>query len=112
MIKSMCFESLEAEDLLLPSEDFAVEIPGSYDSSDDGLSASIKIATRLSDKTSGLFIFTREDSSELKVKADPKYIDNETSEGNNYFINITQTIGDFSKANIIYENIDCHREYT
>ncbi len=100
------FESLEADDLLLPSEDFAVEIPASYDSSDDGLSESIKIATRLSDKTSGLFIFTREDSSELKVKADSKYIDNETSEGNNYFINITQNLGVFSKANIIYENID------
>jgi len=99
------FESLEADDLLLASEDFAVEIPASYDSSDDGLSESIKIATRISESTSGLFIFTREDSSELKVKADSKYIDNETSKGNNYFINITQNLGDFSKANVIYENI-------
>ena len=106
------FESLEADDLLLPSEDFAVEIPASYDSSDDGLSESIKIAARFSESTSGLFIFTKEDSSELKVKADSKYIDDETSEGNNYFINITQNLGDFSKANVIYENIDRELDIT
>ena len=105
-------ESLEADDLLSPTEDFAVEIPAMYDGSDKGLSESLKIATRLSENTSGLFIFTREDASELKVKADSKYIDNETSEGNNYFINITQNIGDFSKANIIYENIDRQLDIT
>ena len=99
------FESLEAEDLLTRSEDFLVEIPATYNSSDNGLSESIKIASRFSDNTSGLFIFTREDSSETKVKANDKYIDPETSKGNNYFINITQNIGDYSKANIIYENI-------
>ncbi len=106
------FESLEADDLLLPSEDFAVEIPAAYDSSDDGLSESIKIAARISESTSGLFIFTKEDSSELKVKAESKYIDDETSKGNNYFINITQNLGDFSKANVIYENINRELDIT
>jgi len=106
------FESLEADDLLSPSEDFAVEIPASYDSSDNELSESIKIAARFSESTSGLFIFTKEDSSELKVKADSKYIDDETREGNNYFINITQNLGDFSKANVIYEKIDRELDIT
>ena len=106
------FESLESDDLLSPSEDFALEVPATYDGSSNGLSESIKIATRFSESTSGLFIFTREDSSELKVKADSKYIDNETSVGNNYFINITQNLGNFSKGNVIYENIQRNLDIT
>ena len=46
------FESLEADDLLSLNEDFALEIPATYNSADEGLSESIKIATRLSEKTS------------------------------------------------------------
>ena len=106
------FESLEADDLLLPSEDFKVEIPADYNSSNNGFSESIKIATRMSDKTSGLFIFTREDSFETEVLAESKYIDDTYNRGNNFFINVSQEIGDYGKANLIYENLKRENEIT
>jgi len=106
------FESLEADDLLLPSEDFKVEIPTNYSSSNNGFSESIKIAARMSDKTSGLFIFTREDSFETQVPTESKYIDDTYDRENNFFINVSQEIGDYGKANLIYENLKRENEIT
>ena len=106
------FESLEAEDLLGDAEDFNIEIPSNYNSSNNGYSGSIKMATKLSENTSALFIYTNENSDELDVKTESKYLDNEDNLGNNYFVNLTQKVGDFGKANIIYENIDRSSEVT
>ena len=106
------FESLEAEDLLSDAEDFKVEIPSNYNSSNNGYSGSIKMATKLSENTSALFIYTNENSDELDVKTESKYLDNEDNLGSNYFINLTQKVGNFGKANIIYENIDRSSEVT
>ena len=106
------FESLEADDLLGNDEDFKFEIPANYNSSNRGFNGSTKIATKLSDNTSALFIFTTEKSEESAVKTERKYLDNENSSGNNYFINITQKIADSGKFNLIYENIDRDLEIT
>ena len=50
---------------------------------------------------SGLFIFTREDSSEYKVKTDNKYLDKENKEGNNLFANLEFNVNDNSKLNLV-----------
>ena len=100
------FQSLEADDLLKDDEDFKVEVPANYSSSNNGFNGSTKIATKLSENTSALFIFTTENSDEFKVKTESKYLDEADNDGNNYFVNITQKIGDYGKANIIYENVD------
>ena len=106
------FQSLEADDLLEDNQDFKVEIPANYNSSNNGFNGSTKIATRLSENISGLFIFTTENSKEIDVKTEAKYLDNEDNWGNNYFINISQKLGNYGKANIIYENINRDSEIT
>ena len=98
--------SLKANDILPEGEDFKVEIPVNYDSSNEGLSESIKLATKLNDNIGALIIYTREDSNELNVKTESKYQDKETHESNNYFINITNNFDDFSESSIIFEKID------
>ena len=70
---NISFESLEAEDLLGEAEDFMFEIPSNYNSSNNGYSGSIKMATKLSENTSALFIYTNENSDELDVKTESKY---------------------------------------
>ena len=106
------FQSLEADDLLGDDEDFKVEIPANYNSSNNGFNGSTKIATKLSESTSALFIFTTENSDEIDVKTQAKYLDEADNSGNNYFVNITQKIGDNGKANIIYENVDRNSKIT
>ncbi len=106
------FQSLEADDLLEENEDFKIEIPTNYNTANSGFNGSTKIATKLSKNTSALFIFTTENSEEFNVKTEAKYLDNENNSGNNYFINITQKIGDYGKANIVYENINRNSEIT
>ena len=95
------FRSLEPGDFLDDDKDNSINVPFSYDSSNDGFKESIKIASNLSDKLSSLFIFTREDSSEYKVKTDSKYLDDFTNEGNNFFANLEYKINDNSKVNLI-----------
>ena len=106
------FQSLEADDLLGDNEDFKVEVPANYNSSNNGFNGSTKIATKLSENTSALFIFTTENSDEINVKTESKYLDEADNYGNNYFVNITQKIGDYGKANLIYENIDRNSKIT
>ena len=106
------FQSLEAADLLEDNEDFKFEIPVDYNSSNNGFNASTKIASKLSENTSALLIFTTENSNEANVKTESKYLDNADNFGNNYFINVTQKLGNYGKANLIYENINRESENT
>ena len=106
------FQSLEAADLLEDNEDFKFEIPADYNSSNNGFNASTKIASKLSENTSALLIFTTENSEEANVKTESKYLDNADNFGNNYFINVTQKLGNYGKANLIYENINRESENT
>ena len=100
------YRTLVPEDLLKGDKKNIIEIPVNYNSSNDGLSESIKFATKLSDKTSAILVYTKEDANELKVKADNKYIDDETHKGNNYFGKIVQKFGDYSEGSLSYENVD------
>ena len=100
------YRTLVPEDLLKGDKKTAFEIPFNYSSSNDGISESIKFASKLSDKTSAVLVYTKEDASELQVKADEKYIDNETHTGNNYFGKIVQKFGDYSEGILSYENVD------
>ena len=102
----VAYRTLVPEDLLKDDKKTAIEIPVNYNSSNDGISESIKFASKLSDKTSAVLVYTKEDASELKVKADKKYIDNETHTGNNYFGKIVQKFGDYSEGILSYENVD------
>ena len=95
------FRSLSPGDFLDDDQNNSINVPFSYDSSNDGFKESIKFASKLSDNLDGLFIFTREDSSEYKVKTDSKYLDDFTNEGNNFFANLEYKIDDNSKVNLI-----------
>ena len=95
------FRSLSPGDFLDDDQNNSINVPFSYDSSNDGFKESIKFASKLSDNLDGLFIFTREDSSEYNVKTDSKYLDDFTNEGNNFFANLEYKIDDNSKVNLI-----------
>ena len=71
----------------------------------DFFSESIKFATKLSDKNSLAVIYTKEDSEELKVKADSKYLDDENNSGDSYLVNLTHDFDQFSQFSAIYENL-------
>ena len=100
------FRSLSPNDILEDGKNTTVIVPASYNSANNGFKESIKLATKFSENSSGLFIFTREDSSEYKVKAANKYLDNESKTGNNIFTNLEFGINDNSKLNIIGEFIN------
>ena len=100
------FRSLSPGDFLDDDKNNSINVPFSYDSSNDGFKESIKIASKLSDNLDGLFIFTREDSSEYSVKTDSKYLDDFTNEGNNFFANLEYKINDNSKVNVIGDFVD------
>ena len=100
------YRTLVPEDLLKGDKKNIFEIPVNYNSSNNGLSESIKFATKLSDKTSAILVYTKEDAKELKVKADNKYIDDETHKGNNYFGKIVQKFGEYSEGILSYEKVD------
>ncbi len=100
------FRSLAPGDFLDDDQNYSVNIPFSYDSSNDGFKESIKIASKLSDNLSSLFIFTKEDSSEYKVKTDSIYLDDFTNKGNNFFANLEYKINDNSKVNLIGDFVD------
>jgi len=106
------FRSLEPGDLLEEGKNNYIEIPASYNSANDEFKESIKFATKFNDKTSGLFIFTKENSSEYKVKTESKYLDDINNEGNNIFGNFEYQIDDTKKINIIGELINRESDTT
>jgi hemoglobin/transferrin/lactoferrin receptor protein len=99
------YRTIKPKDLLKNDKKNAVEIPFNYDSSNNGLTESIKIATKLSDKTSLALVYTKEDAEETKVKADSQYIDDVDFSGNNYLANLTYDFDDFTSGSLIYENL-------
>ena len=106
------FRSLAPGDFLDDDQNTSVNIPFSYDSSNDGFKESIKIASKLSDNLSGLFIYTKEDSSEYKVKTDSKYLDDFTNKGNNFFANLEYKFNENNKVNFIGDLVNRDVEST
>ena len=99
------YRTIKPKDLLKKDQKNALEIPINYDSSNNGLTESIKFATKISDKTSLALIYTKEDAEETKVKADSKYIDDENFSGNNYLANLTYDFDEFTSSSLVYENL-------
>ncbi len=108
----IAYRSLSPDDLLENGQDYSFEVPASYNSANDGFNGSIKIASKLTEKASAVFVYSKEDSEALKVKADDKYIDDEDHTGDNFFTNIVYDLNDYSKANIIYESVNRENKIT
>ena len=106
------YRTLKPSDLLDKDENFAGEIPINYDSSNGGLSESLKFARKLSDKDSVAIVFSNETSSAMNVKADSKFSDDESNSRTNYLINLTRDFDDYTQGSIIYENLTRRSEVT
>jgi len=99
------YKTLTPSDLLGKDKNTAFEIPLDYDSSNGGLTQSIKFANKLTEKDSVAIVFTNEDSSAMNVKADSKFSDDESNSLSNYLINLTRDFDDYTQGSIIYENL-------
>ena len=106
------YRTLKPSDLLSKDKNTAFEIPLNYDSSNGGLSQSIKFANKLSDKDSVAIVFTNETSSEMNVKADSKFKDDESNQLTNYLISYTRDFDDYTQGSITYENLTRNSEAT
>ena len=99
------YSTLTPDDILKENSNFNIEIPVNYTSENNGIFGSLKPAIRLSENISTLFIYTAEQSNESQVMTQPKYLDQVYNTGNNYFSNTQLDFDDYSKVNIIYENL-------
>ena len=101
------FQSLFPEDLLEGDETKKFETINNYASFNKGYSSVIRYAGR--DDGSGLegvMVLTKTNSEEANVKAQPKYINDVTSDGFNIYTNLVKNFDDFTRANIIVENVN------
>jgi len=101
------FQSLFPEDLLKVDDKSFVESINSYSSVNSGFSNSLRMAGR--DDNSGLegvFVVTRSNANETEVKSDPKYINDFSSEGLNFYTNLVKNLDDNSRINLIIEKTD------
>jgi len=69
------YRTLEPYDILKKGSNFNVEIPFNYFTEDNGRAFSNKIAVKLSENLSALFIYSNEVSGATKTAAPSKYID-------------------------------------
>ena len=106
------YRTLKPSDLLSKDKNTAFEIPLNYDSSNGGLSQSIKFANKLSEKDSVAIVFTNETSSAMNVKADKKFKDDESNQLTNYLINLTRDFDDYTQGSIVYENLSRNSDVT
>ncbi len=100
------YRTLEPYDILEGGSDFNVEIPLNYFSEDNGSAVSNKLAIKLSDKLSALFIYTNEVSGATKTSAPFKYIDDVENYGDNMLFNVLYDINDESSLNVVFEDIN------
>ena len=99
------FQSLFPEDLLEDGETSYFESLNNYSSANSGISNSIRFAGRDDDSgLEGVFVVTRSNANETKVKADAKYINDFESEGLNLYANLVKNVDDYSRYNLIIEN--------
>jgi len=100
------YRTLEPYDILQNGSEFNVEVPFNYFSEDDGRTFSNKIAVKLSDKISALFIYTNEVSAATKTAAPSKFIDDVENYGDNVLVNLQYDINDQSSLNLVFEDIN------
>ena len=99
------YTTMTPDDILQKDSNFNIEIPINYTSENNGTYGSIKPAIRLSENISTLFIYTNEKSNESQVLTAPEYLDQANNTGNNYFSNTQLDFNEYSKVNIVYENL-------
>ena len=105
------FQSLFPEDLLEDNENFTFETINNYSSVNDGYSTVFRAAGRDDDSgLEGVLVVTKTSGNEAKVKADEEYINDLTSSGLNLYTNIAKNIDDYSRYNVIIENVNKDNE--
>jgi len=101
------FQSLFPEDILGDNESTKFESINSYSSFNDGYSTALRYAGRDDDSgLEGVIVLTKLGSNEGKVKADKKYINDVSSEGFNIYTNIVKNFDDYTRGNLIIENVN------
>lgn len=100
------YRTLEPYDILGNDSNFNVEIPLNYYSENNGRTFSNKMAIKLSEKLSALFIYTNEVSGATKTAAPSSYIDNVENYGDNIMVNVQYDINDEASLNVILEDIN------
>ena len=104
------YQSLYPEDLLGAEETFKIELPVKYDGSSNQTSGTTRIAVRDDDSgIEGVVVTTISYGEEDNVKADDKYIDDSEISKKNIYTNIVKNIDDYTRFNLIYENVDTKR---
>ena len=104
------YQSLYPEDLLGAEETFKIELPVKYDGSSNQTSGTTRIAVRDDDSgIEGVIVTTISYGEEDNVKADDKYIDDSEISKKNIYTNIVKNIDDYTRFNLIYENVDTKR---
>jgi len=105
------YRSLYPEDLLNANETFKVEIPAIYDGSDNTVQGAIRVAVR--DENSdieGVVVLSKSTGEELNAKADKKYINENENSKQSIYTNIVKNINEYTRLNLIYENVDKESE--
>ena len=100
------YRTLEPYDILKNGSNFNAEIPFTYISENEGRAFSNKIALKLSEKLSALFVYTNEVSGATKTAAPSKYIDDVEIYGDNILLNLQYDVNDESSVNIVLEDIN------
>ncbi len=104
------YRSLEAKDLLKPDEDFAVEVPISFTSNNNGKNGAIKIAARDEETgVSAVGVYSRYESNESKPKDftdREKWINDVDKKGETFFINAEKETGENKKVGLILEKVN------
>ncbi len=105
------YRSLYPEDLLKDNEDLAIELPFSYDGSSNETAGTTRIALRNDESgVEAVIVATKSYGEEDNVNADKKYIDDSSIDKENIYTNIVKNIDDFTRINLIYENVSTERE--
>ena len=105
------YRSLYPEDLLNANETFKVEIPAIYDGSDNTVQGAIRVAVRdENSEIEGVVVLSKSTGEELNAKADEKYINDNENSKQSIYTNIVKNINEYTRLNIIYENVDKESE--
>ena len=103
------FRSLEANDLLKPGQDFAVEVPFNYTGFNNGKFGSVKIATKNEDAGfSAIGVISYLNSQEKKPKdfTDREdWINDVERTGNSYYLNVKKDIGENKNIGLSLERV-------
>ena len=107
------YQSLYPEDLLEDGDTTYYETINNYNSANNGFSNSLRFAARDDDSgLEGVFVVTRTNANETKVKADAKYINDFKSDGLNFYTNLVKNIDDYTRFNLIFERTNKESDTT